>query len=73
MLKIYAYRNNPIFPYDCDLTRFSEITVRKVTEGFWTGYWEVIYDFNGNIKTDHFPIMTRRLWKAIWGYFRANV
>lgn len=72
MLKIYTYRNHPLFPYDCDLTRYSEITVHKVTEGYWEGYWEVTYDFNGNVKTDHFPIMTKGLWKLIWSHFRGN-
>ena len=73
MLKIYAYRNNPIFPYDLDLTRFSELTVCKATEGFWEGYWEVTFDFNGNVKVDHFPVMTKGLWKLIWSHFRGNL
>ena len=73
MLKLYTYRNNPIFPCDFELTRYGELTVHKVTEGFWEGYWEVTYDFNGNVKTDHFPIMTKGLWKLIWGHFRGNL
>lgn len=73
MLKMFVYRNDPIFPFDLDLTRFGELTVHKVAEGFWEGYWEITYDFNGNIKTDHFPGMTKNLWKAIWGYFRGTL
>lgn len=72
-MKFFEYRNDPIFPYDLDLTRFNELTVRKVTEGYWEGYWEVTFDFNGNVKVDHFPIMTKGLWKLIWSHFRGNL
>lgn len=73
MLKLYTYRNNPIFPYDCDMTRFGELTIRKVTKESGENYWEVTFNFNGDIKTDYFPIMTKGLWKLIWSHFRINL
>ena len=73
MLKFSAYRDNPAFPYDFELTLFNELIVYKETEGYWSGYWKVTYDFNGNVKTDHFPIMTKGLWRLIWSHFRSNV
>lgn len=46
----------------------SELIVRKAAQGDWAGYWEVT--FGG--KTQHFPAMSRVLWRALWGHFRRN-
>lgn len=73
MLKMFVYRNDPVFPFDLDLTHFGELTVHKVVNGYWEGYWEVTSDFDGEVKVEHFPHMTKTLWKAIWGHFRGTL